>query len=421
MPPLDPASQFSEHPDCARVREGIRNEANNLTETLVEWAEMNSGSHHPEGIVALAHTIEAYASFLPVKPQWLRDPESGQPCALSWRVQREASLPSVLLNGHIDTVYGPEHPFQKCTQIPAEGRIQGPGVTDMKGGLVILFAAIKAWLESGLGEQLSWEILLTFDEEIGSFQNTIHLQEAAQRHDLGITFESSVADGYLVRNRMGTGVVEVSAQGRSAHAGRDFAKGLNAVAALGRFVDRAHELNHTIPDIIVNVAHITGGGPTNVVPDAAAAKMNVRAKTAQGEQTVMTALRETAATVAEETGCELELSGGFTRPAKEATPATSLLMQAWEHCGAAMNVAVNWRDTGGASDGNILQAAGLPTIDNLGAIGDHIHSPREYIRVSSLVERAQLVASFLMNLSGGQFDQSATSWLVRLRTERKSR
>jgi glutamate carboxypeptidase len=410
---------WAEHPACARVRAAVAAEAEQLTQTLVAWADINTGSENLAGLEQLAGVIQLYAEFLPVESEWLVDHVNGARCGLRWRMTGDGSGPSVLLNGHLDTVYGLEHPFQRCTVQLEQDRLHGPGVADMKGGLLILFAAVKAWLNSGLADQLSWEILLTFDEEVGSFQNTVHLQEAARRHDLGITFESSLPDGSLVRNRMGTGLVSVRAQGRAAHAGRDFAAGRNAITALSRFVDQAQALNGTVPDVIINTGRISGGGPTNVVPDFAEALINVRACTPGGEVAVMDGLRAIAAAVSRESGCKLEVDGGFTRPAKVANPAVELLMETWQQCGAAMGMELDWRDTGGASDGNTLQAAGLPIVDNLGAVGDLIHNPGEYVRLSSLVERAQLVAGFLVNLAGGRFDVGDQSFVNRLRAEKR--
>lgn len=393
---------FAEHALCPKARNAIASRQSELEDQLLALANINSGSHNPAGLEQVAAAIlSGMGAFVDVPPKFVRDPDSGELIALQWK-QHVSDGPRVLLNGHLDTVYSPESPFQSCVYSEDRRRITGPGVTDMKGGLVILFTALRAFLESELAHQLSWEVLLTCDEEIGSFKSRTLLEESARTNDIGIVFESSLPDGSLIRNRMGTGLIVAESKGQAAHSGRDFAKGRNAVVALSRFLVEAHELNDSIAGGIINVAKVQGGGPANVVPDQAKAELNVRAKDADAELQILESLHSAAETIGSQTGCELALTGGFTRPPKTCDASLEQLMQAWEVTANAMGQQLTWKDTGGASDGNILQAAGLPNIDNLGASGNFIHSEKEYIECDSLVHRAQLVASFLINLAAGK-------------------
>ena len=397
-------SEFVEHAECQRARAAIGARQAELEAQLLDLANINSGSYNSEGLEQVALALVKHArQALPEKPDFIRHPQTGELTALRW--QRIApNTPRVLLNGHLDTVYGSDSAFQSCTYSEDRRTINGPGVTDMKGGLVILFAALHSFLESELASKLSWEILITFDEEIGSHKSRPLLEQAAQSNDIGIVFESSLPDGSLIRNRMGTGTITVEAKGQAAHSGRDFERGKNAIVALSRFNSIAHELNATIAGAIINIAKMEGGGPANVVPDHARLEINVRAENSQAEQEVLCAIQSAAEVTSNQTGCQLAVSGGFTRPPKTSDAALERLIDAWQTTANAFGKKLTFKDTGGASDGNILQAAGLPNIDNLGARGNHIHSEQEYIECESLVSRSQLVASFLINLAAGKLD-----------------
>lgn len=400
-------TDLQEHPACEVARAAIAERGPQLTQTLEAWANCNSGSDNRDGILQMSELVRDHAGFLPGSAITLVSPLDQQPCALQWQYSPHDDVPRVLLNGHLDTVFPADHPFQTC-RLSEPDRIHGPGVADMKGGLVIMFAALQAFMDSEFSDRLAWEVLVTFDEEVGSSHNREHLESAARRHDLGIVFESSPEVDELIRNRMGTGKIEITCHGQAAHAGRNFGDGKNAILALTQYLARIHELNNRIPGSIVNIGAVSGGGPINVVPDHATAAANVRAVDLTAQTEVMQALHDIATTVSEETGCRLEITGGFTRPPKVADDATLRLLEAWKTVGLSMGLDIHWRDTGGASDGNTLQAAGLPVIDNLGAVGTHLHSDKEFAECGSLVTRAQLTATFLIQLASSRLDHLLT-------------
>jgi len=421
MPPVNSPAATHPHPVCAEVNASIAARQDELVETLHQWANLNTGSANEMGLGAFADVLRDYTDFLPSDSTTISHGNPPKPCGLSWSCndgEAEMGLPRVLLNGHLDTVFGADHPFQSCVLDRERGRIHGPGVADMKGGLVILFAALRAFLETDLSDRIDWEVLLTFDEEVGSARNQHHLEQAAARHDLGITFESSPHAAELIRNRLGTGRIDVTCRGRAAHSGRNFADGRNAVLALSTYLLRINELNTSLPGAIINAASISSDGPVNVVPDLATAAINVRAPDAETQANLMQQLHRLADAVAAETACTLELVGGFTRPAKVADQATETLLQAWRQVGKPLGLDIHWRDTGGASDGNILQHAGLPNVDNLGAVGTHLHSEAEFAECASLVTRAQLVANFLVLLASGELDDGDGPLVDKLRQRR---
>jgi len=321
---------------------------------------------------------------------------------LSWRCRPEAPV-QVLLNGHLDTVFGPESPFQKCTVLDAE-RIRGPGITDMKGGLVVMLAALTAFEACPWSGQIGWEVLISPDEELGSPGSAALLTAAARRHHLGLVFESSLPDGNLVRARMGVGRFLYQVRGRAAHVGRDFSAGRNAIEALSRILLKASALNQQMAGVIVNIGRIEGGGAINVVADRAEAELNIRVWKADQMEELLGRLRACAEAVTQREGFEVTMDGDFSRGPKEGSPEVEGLFAALQDCGRAIGLEFGWRDTGGGSDGNILAMAGLPNVDSLGVRGEFIHSDREVVLIDSLVERASLSALLLMRLARGELD-----------------
>ena len=152
---------------------------------------------------------------------------------------------------------------------------------------------------------------------------------------------------------------------------------------------------------MINVGSIRGGGAVNIVPDFAQAEINVRVTRREDQDSVLERLRERAAPINAREGFSLQIEGRFNRPPKEITPVEERLFEAWRDCGREAGAHFSWQDVAGGSDGNLLAAAGLPCLDGLGVVGDHLHSPREVIRVSSLAERAQVAALFLSRLERG--------------------
>jgi glutamate carboxypeptidase len=274
----------------------------------------------------------------------------------------------------------------------------------MKGGLLVMLAALSALEASGPGDQLGWEVLLTPDEETGSHGSRALFTAAAARHHLGLVFEPARVNGDLVQSRKGTGGIIATAHGRAAHAAKVPNDGRNAILALAEFLLAASRLPGELPGVLVNVGNIRGGGPaTNVVPDHATAELDLRVTTAADRDALLRRLGEIAGEINQREGLRLELKGGFNRPPKECGPREERAFAAWRDAAATVGLApFNWVHTGGASDGNFLSADGLPNLDGLGPIGDHLHSSREFIRTDTIAPRAQVAALFLLRLSRGE-------------------
>lgn len=385
-----PISQLAEHSD-------------ELRERLTRWAEINSGSGHAAGLARMREALKVECAKL---PGTLEEVPVGSataggeltPRALRMTCRTGAPI-RVLLSGHYDTVYGADHPFQHC-ELPDGGTLRGPGVLDMKGGLVLMFAALQAFESLPHASRLGWELIVTPDEETGSVGSRALLEAAAQRNTFGLVFEPAFGAD-IVRSRKGVGVFTVTAHGRAAHAGRDFAQGRNAIVALADFLLAADALNREFDDVIVNVANIGGGGPLNIVPDLARAQLNIRVRFRPDARRVVHILENLAARLSDD-GIRVDFVGEFNRLPMESTPASEALFAAYQGCARELGHALEWRHTGGGSDGNLIAAAGLPVLDGLGPRGDGMHSDAEHVILESLTERAQIAALFLERIAAGR-------------------
>ncbi|MBL9214265.1 MAG: hydrolase [Opitutaceae bacterium] len=371
-----------------------------LGRLLAGWCNQNSGSENLPGLAAMLERLhEAFASLPGARVE--RVALAGTTArALQVRVRPEAPV-QVFCSGHFDTVYGPGHAFQQCDQ-PAPDRLRGPGTADMKGGLVVLLAALQAFEQTPQAANVGYEVLLGPDEETGSQGTAPLLASAARRHRLGLVFEPARANGDLVKSRKGTGTFTLACHGRAAHAGRDPGAGRNAILALCALLPRLDALAAELPGLLVNVGAIRGGGAPNIVPDFAEAAVNVRVTGAGDDTRFRRRLDEICAPLQAREGYRLEIGGGFNRGPKVETPAEIALFGDWRKCGAEFGLALDWQHVGGGSDGNLLSAAGLPNLDGLGCVGDHLHSPEEYCVLSSLPQRAQVAALFLHRLAAGE-------------------
>lgn len=303
----------------------------------------------------------------------------------------------VLIAGHMDTVHDPKGDFQALS-IAADGKTAiGPGCVDMKGGLVIAVAALEALEECGV--DASWSFLLNGDEETGTYHSEQAIRDAAKEHDFGLALEPALPGGALAIERVGSGQFVIETTGRAAHAGREFTKGISAVNKLAECVVAVSKMPEPERGRVMNIGPLRGGVATNAVPDSAAAWGNVRFpdEAAADEMGAMLDALQTS---------EGELPGvvvrrSFNRPAKPLMPKTEALALRARDVAEDLGQTLPFEKTGGVCDGNIMQSAGLPTIDTVGVRGGGLHTPDEWIELESLVERCQLLALLIARVSAG--------------------
>lgn len=372
-----------------------------LRDRLIHWCNQNSGSHNFAGLEAmLALLREDYARIPGATVETVALAHTPAK-ALRVRV-RPAAPVQIFLSGHYDTVYGPDDPFQRCELLTTD-RLRGPGVIDMKGGLVVMLAALEDFEHSPHSGRVGYEVLLNPDEEIGSHGANPLFVVAAARYQLGLVFEPARPNGDLVHSRKGAGNFTVTCHGRAAHAASATRQGRNAIAALAEFLVAAHQLPDQIPGVMLNIGHIRGGGPAiNVVPDFAEAKLDVRITQAAERDLVLAKLEDLAAPIRNQEGYSLHVTGSFSRAPMERNAIADAAFAAWQQCAQELQMEpMDWIHAGGASDANNLSGAGLPCLDGLGPRGDRLHSAEEWVHLPSLAERAKLAARFLTKLDSG--------------------
>lgn len=391
----------------------IASQQDAMLKMTMAWANINSGSYNLNGLATMAAIIEQeFAALEPdsserldLIPMQSISSDGGLvdiPLGQSLRFRKRANAPlKVMLTGHMDTVFPTEHGFQKCTIRDAD-TVNGPGVADMKGGIVVMLHALQALEQSPWAAQIGWEILINSEEEIGSIGSAPFLVEGAKRNDFGLTYEPSLPDGTLAGARKGSGNFTAVVTGRAAHAGRDPHLGRNAIALLSEFILTVFALNGKMPGVTVNPGRIGGGGPVNVVPDMAQCAFNVRVATPEEQVFIENELTDLQERFNARDGFGFKIHGGFTRPPKLLSPANERLFDYITACGADLGTSLHSKPTGGCCDGNNLAAAGLPNVDTLGVRGANIHSSDEYMIIPSLTERAQLSALLLLRLASGE-------------------
>lgn len=407
---------FKIEADDQVVLDGLALAGPDLVARAIGWSQINSGSGNLPGLARMAgqlttllrtfdgvveviqlpdtHRIDANGDSL-VMPQ-------GQ--CLRLRIRPEASV-QVAMTGHYDTVFPAESAFQSVRTLP-DGTLNGPGVADMKGGISVMLGALKAFEQHPLANRLGIQVLLSPDEETGSRGSAPLLAELGQDCHLGLTYEPSLPDGSLVSARKGSGNYHIVVFGQSAHAGRDFASGRNALVAAARMAVELADLNGQRPDLTLNVGRIDGGGALNTVPDRAVLRLDVRVADRASAEWIDAQIRAQAVKY-EGDGISISVHGGLHRPPKPFFPAQEALFSQVRELGALIGQSLSWKPSGGVCEGNNLLAQGLPGIDTLGVIGGEIHSDREFARPESFVQRAQLTALILSKLASGAIDARA--------------
>jgi len=379
-----------------------------MLDQVLEWSAVNSGSRNLVGLERIAGLLADAFSALrgdvalvpPAKVEIVdtsgktAEVEHGKHLHLTVRPNAPVQL---LLTGHMDTVYGVEHEFQETRWIE-DGVLNGPGVADMKGGLAVMLAALKAVEHSALAERIGYEVVIDSDEEVGSPSSAALLTDAAQGKRAALTYEpAALPDGTLAAARPGSGNFSFVVRGRSAHAGRNPEEGRNAIVAASELALRL-AMSKT-PGLSINPAKIDGGGPNNVVPDLAILRVNLRPRTTDDQEIaarlIAKALDETAAAH----DVFIEAHGGFGRPPKPVTEDAEALFKLVSQAGADLGQEIGWQPSGGVCDGNNIAACGVPVVDTMGVRGGKIHSAEEYLIVESLTERAALSALTVLRLA----------------------
>lgn len=363
---------------------GRMGQATDLLETLVN---LDTGSHSLTTLGEASLWIEGQLRGLGFAVDRHESPTAGP--TLIGRMSGRGRH-RLLFLAHYDTVYEPGEPGRRPFRVEA-GHAYGPGVADMKGGIVTLWEALRALRGQQWDDFATLTVIHNADEEVGSLTSRALIEEEGRKADLCLVHEPGRPNGAVVTARKGVGWYTLTVHGKSAHAGTSPQDGTSAVVALAHKILAIHALNDYTRGLTFNAIVTDGGTRANVVPDRAAAEIDFRLPTeALGREAV--AQLEAIARHEHVAGTRATLSGGVNRPPFEPGPRSQALFALARDAAAALGFALNATTTGGGSDGNFISPLDVPVLDGLGAVGGAYHSPDEYLELASLPQRAALTA-----------------------------
>jgi len=383
--------------DAARLRrhfEGRRDRVLSLARSLCEIESPSGDGEGSAAVVSLlseaAAELEGFASF-----ERFDAPDGyGEHFVLRAFDNPSTGERPLLLLGHTDTV----HPKGTLAARPwreAEGRIYAPGVYDMKAACAVALEAIRACAELSLKPRRPVVLLLTCDEESGSFDGRELVEREASRAEYVLVLEPPATGGRAKTARKGTGLFTLEVEGRAAHAGLEPEKGVNAVLEIARQIERVSALAKPELGTTVNVGTVSGGTHANVVPAEARAEIDVRFSTTAEARRVEEAIRSLRPF---DERARLKISGGINRPPMERTERVATLFERARRVAAALDVELGEASVGGASDGNFAAACGATVLDGLGVDGDGAHAEHEHIQADAVVRRGALLAALVASL-----------------------
>jgi glutamate carboxypeptidase len=362
--------------------------ADDAVTRLVAYARQETPTGDAAALDALADVLEGRYRELGAQTERVAG-ETGDHLVARWG---EGDAPHVLLLGHHDTVW-PSGTLESMPVAIDEGVLRGPGVYDMKGGLVVAELAFAVLRECGVAPARPVRLVVVADEEVGS-PTARPLVEAQMEGAVAVLgLESPHPGGALKTARLGSTRVRVEVTGRAAHAALDPESGVSAVDELMDQLFAVREIMAAEPTVLCNVGTVGGGGRTNVVPDRAEADIGLRFADTATQERVLAALGRLSAV---REGAEVVVRTLTSRPAWS-EPDEELLARV-ASAGASVGQEVTGRPAAGGADTNTAGAAGLPTLDGFGPLGGGAHAPDERIEVASLPARAALLASVLTTL-----------------------
>jgi glutamate carboxypeptidase len=327
------------------------------------------------------------------KVRVLRHPTAGSGLlAEFWGGQSRGSEPIFIL-GHLDTVWE----LGTLRRMPfriRKGRAYGPGIFDMKSGIVCGLWAIRALQACGIRPRCPVRFFLNSDEEASSVAFRTQLLAEARKARAVLVLEPAAAGGALKTSRKGVGEFRITVYGRAAHAGINPGAGVNAISELAQQVLRVEKLARPRQGLTLTVGLIEGGTRSNVVPERAAASIDVRIPHLKDREPLERKIRSLKPIHPE---ARLEIRGGINRPPMERAMAAELFRRARE-LGSKLDMSIEEASTGGGSDGNFTAALGIPTLDGLGGVGDGAHAVHEHVIIRELPRRAALLAALIASL-----------------------
>jgi glutamate carboxypeptidase len=363
-----------------------------MVQTLGTFVCAESPSTEKSAADVCARVIAAAWRKCGVRVEFIEQKHRGAHLRVMYDPGGTTSRSQVLVLGHYDTVYArgtlAQMPFRRVG-----GRLFGPGVFDMKAGIVQALFALRAIQCCNLRTTKRVVFLWTSDEEIGSESSRRLLETEAKRSDAVFVLEPALGRRGLVKTaRKGVGEAQILVHGRASHAGLAPEKGVNAIHELSLQIARVNQWNDWRRGISINAGIVAGGTRPNVIPDRAMAVLDLRALRSDDMRSIDKKLRGLRPILP---GAKLEVRGGFNRPPLERKNSAELFERA-SVLAKQIGFTIGEGTAGGGSDGNLTAALGIPTLDGLGAVGDGAHSQGEYVITRAMPQRAALLAALLI-------------------------
>lgn len=361
-----------------------------MIEAIREIVELESPSHDAERNIEVTAWVERQARDIKLDLQIEKPFAKGYGEHLVIRAF-PSDRKGVLLVGHTDTVHPVGTKELNPTRID-DGKFYGCGIFDMKANVVLMLEALRFFGETGLSPARPITILLSCDEEVGSFTGRPLVEREAMNSEFCLVCEPSSA-GRVKTGRKGTGMFTLRTWGIPAHAGLEPEKGASAILELAKQIQRLHILNDVLNGTTVSVCTARGGTTTNVIPEHAECSIDVRFSSMAEAERIDNEIR---GLTAFDERVKLAVSGGINRPPMERTDEVIALYEKACQLAASFDYELGETQVGGASDGNFVAALGVPVLDGLGISGDGAHTLREHVYLNDLAKRATLMAMLLM-------------------------
>ncbi|HEX4154433.1 MAG TPA: M20 family metallopeptidase [Acidobacteriaceae bacterium] len=363
-----------------------------LRERLRQLVEVESPSDDAKAVNRAVDLVAGWAAGLGA--QSIRHRGSSFGDVLELRLGSQHDAKPVMMLGHLDTV----HPLGTLATMPwreveAEDgvRLLGPGVLDMKAGVVMALEALAAVQETSNELPRPMTLLLVADEEVGSTESRPHTERLARESAAVFVLEPAQGLAYKTA-RKGVGHFELTVEGVAAHAGVDFTTGHSAVREMAGLVEEISSWTDVDTGRTLNVGVIAGGTRSNVIAAKCRIEVDARVTTMEDAARVEALFRGLRT---RDMACRLRVEGGINRPPMERSAGTVALFQRAQQLAAEIGLELAEAATGGGSDGNFTAALGVPTLDGMGAVGGGAHSAQEYVVASHLVERTAVLAGMI--------------------------
>lgn len=367
-----------------------RQNQNGIIALIREFVECESPTDHPPSIERFIELVSDRVHDIATIKKF-----KGGHARVEFILPGAKKSGQILALGHSDTVWTlgtlSSMPF-----LEQKGRLWGPGVLDMKGGLAFFIFAMRAIRELDVPVGRKVVMQVNADEEVGSDSSRALTEQAARASSAVLVLEPGTGlEGKLKTARKGVGDYSITVRGKASHAGVDFANGANAIVEMARQIERIAQFTRLDRGVTVSPGVIQGGTRSNVVPAECRAEIDIRVPRDRDRAFLE---KKFASLKPFDKRCTIEISGGLNRPPLERSAGVRRLYRLAEKLAAELGVTLQESSTGGGSDGNFTAALGVPTLDGLGAVGEGAHATNESILVNRIADRTALLAKLVCSL-----------------------